>query len=448
VRIDLEDTRVGHFNFELLRVLSSQASGGADIGECIAVMKDVRKNDTESWIVAWNSLADRTADSADRFLQAGQTVSARRSLFKASTYYQAAVFYVRPEDPRFARLSYRSQELGKQAARLCNPPIEVLEIPYGEYKLPGYFLSGGPGRRPTLVTVGGFDSTGEELIHWIGFAAAERGWNCLIFEGPGQWSALRDNPALILRPDYEVPVKAVVDYAVARDDVDVSRIALIGYSLGGLLAPRAAAFDPRIRACIANPPVIDVGGAFRAVWPAALRRAGGLFDGLFDALFAALARRSLPMRWAFHHARWSMGIQRPHEFFEAWRPYTLHGLEEKLRQPLLCLFTEDEIAQTSKAMVLETIQFLTAIEAPVAMRFFTRRSGAASHCQMGGLHAAQASIFDWLDDVTRREPAPGSFSAPAELVEAIERYHGISVTERLDRERLTTVSQHNRQITT
>ena len=200
--------------------------------------------------------------------------------------------------------------------------------------------------------------------------------------------------------------------------LNVSRLALIGYSLGGLLAPRAAAFDPRIRACIANPPVIDVGNAIRAVWPAPLRRVGGVFDALFDVLFATFARRYVHVRWFYHHARWSMGIQHPHEFFETWRPYTLHGLETKLHQPFLCLFTEDEIAQTSKAMVLETMQFLTAIEAPVAIRFFSRRSGAASHCQMGGLQAAQATIFDWLDDVTRREPAPGSFSASPELIEA------------------------------
>jgi hypothetical protein len=437
MRIDLTDTGVGGFNFELLRVLSSQATGGADIGECIATMQDVRKNDTESWTVAWNSLADRTAESAERFLQAGQTVSARCALFKASTYYQAAVFYVRPENPRFTSLSRRSQELGRQAARLCNSPIEVLEIPFGEHKLPGYFLSGGSGRRPTLIAVGGFDSTGEELIHWIGFAAAERGWNCLIFEGPGQWSALRDDPALVLRPDYEVPVKAIVDYAVSRDDVDVSRIALIGYSLGGLFAPRAAAFDPRIFACIANPPVVDVGNAIRAVWPAALRRRG---DRLFDFLFAILARYSLHVRWFYHHACWSMGIRHPHDFFEAWRPYTLHGLEKKLRQPLLCLFTEDEGAQTSKPMVLETTQFLAAVEAPLTIRFFTRSSGAASHCQMGGLHAAQASIFDWLDEVTRQEPVPGSFSVPPELIEALERSHGERVVEPLAGKRCATVS--------
>jgi hypothetical protein len=441
MRINLQDTRVGLFNFELLRILSSQASGGAEIGECLAAMKEVRKNDTESWTVAWNSLADRTADSAQRYLQAGQMVSARGALFKASTYYQAAVFYVRPEDPRFVHLSSRAQELGKQAARLCNPPVEVLEIPFGAHKLPGYFLSGGEGRRPTLITLGGFDSTGEELMHFIGFAAAARGWNCLIFEGPGQWSALRDDPALVLRPDYEAPMKAVVDYALARGDVDGAKLALIGYSLGGLLAPRAAAFDPRIRFCIANPPVIDVGAGFRSVWPAVLRRNGRLFD----VLFAALAWCNVHVRWAYHHARWSLGIQHPHEFFEAWRPYSLYGLEKKLHQPLLCLFTEDEIAQTSKEVVLQLIQFLTSIEAPLALRLFTNRSGAASHCQMGGLSAAQAAVFDWLDEVTRQEPAPGTLSVPPELLEAIERYHGKSIKEVLDREIGASVSRCSAQ---
>jgi hypothetical protein len=155
-------------------------------------------------------------------LQAAQTVSARGAFFRASTYYQAAAFYVKLKDVRFARLSQRSQELGNQVAGPCEPPIEVLEIPFGAHKLPGYFLSRGSPRRPALVALGGFDSTGEDLIHWIGFAAAERGWNCLILEGPGQRSALRDDPALLLRHDYEVPVKAAIDYAVSRADVDGS----------------------------------------------------------------------------------------------------------------------------------------------------------------------------------------------------------------------------------
>ena len=84
----------------------------------------------------------------------------------------------------------------------------------------------------------GFDGSAEELYHFIGAVSPEYGWNCLIFEGPGQRGALHLNPKLKMRADYEVPVKAVVDYAISRNDVDEDKIALIGYSLGGYLAPR------------------------------------------------------------------------------------------------------------------------------------------------------------------------------------------------------------------
>jgi pimeloyl-ACP methyl ester carboxylesterase len=82
--------------------------------------------------------------------------------------------------------------------------------------------------------------------------AADRGWNCLVFEGPGQWGPVFDQPPLLLRPDWEKPVTAVADYAETRPEIDTQRLALIGYSLGGYLAPRAAAMEPRIRACIAS----------------------------------------------------------------------------------------------------------------------------------------------------------------------------------------------------
>ena len=58
-----------------------------------------------------------------------------------------------------------------------------------------------------------------------GAAAPAYGWNCLMFEGPGQWSALKTNPGLTFRPDYEKPVGAVVDYLLTRSDVDPGRLA-------------------------------------------------------------------------------------------------------------------------------------------------------------------------------------------------------------------------------
>jgi dipeptidyl aminopeptidase/acylaminoacyl peptidase len=137
-------------------------------------------------------------------------------------------------------------------------PFEVVNIPYEKGKsLPGYFLKADASNkpRPTLMSLGGADSLGEELCFWGGGAAAlRRGYNALLFEIPGQRGAMYSNPdaELFYRPDTEVPVKYVSDWVLARADVDPKRLALVGWSLGGYFAPRAVAFEKRIKACIAS----------------------------------------------------------------------------------------------------------------------------------------------------------------------------------------------------
>src|SRR5512133_4177027 len=168
-----------------------------------------------------------------------------------------AVFYAAPTDARHTTLWRRSKDCFQRMIPLAESTIECLEVEFEGARLPAYFVSGGSGVRPTLIALGGFDSTMEEVYGWIGGAAVDYGWNCLIFEGPGQWSALKNNPGLRFRPDYEKPVSAIVECLVRRPDVDPSKIALIGYSFGGYLAPRAAAGEPRIGACIANSLVVD-----------------------------------------------------------------------------------------------------------------------------------------------------------------------------------------------
>ncbi|MCC7022163.1 MAG: alpha/beta fold hydrolase, partial [Thermomicrobiales bacterium] len=113
-----------------------------------------------------------------------------------------------------------------------------------------------PEPRPTILFHGGFDSTLEELYPAAGAAAIERGYHCLAFAGPGQGRALREQ-GLPFRPDWEAVVTPVVDVALARPEVDPSRLALLGWSYGGLLAPRAAAFEPRIAALIAWDGIYD-----------------------------------------------------------------------------------------------------------------------------------------------------------------------------------------------
>lgn len=424
MKIDLTKTDVGGFNFEFLRLISSQNVGAAEIGECIDTVARISKDDLESWITEWNRTAARVAAIAQEQLDRGDTVAARSAFLRAANYFRAAEFYATHDDPRQDEAWQRSRECFVTAAPLLPYPPEPVEFLFDDACLPGYFVAGvGDGPRPTLVAISGFDGSGEELYYWIGPAAAERGWNCVIFEGPGQRGALHLNPGLVLRPDYEAPVAAVIDYAVRRPEVDSSRLALIGYSLGGFLATRAAAFEPRIRATIANSLVVDVGGAFKAVWPKVLQTS---FPQLVDTTFDVLARLRPDIRWGMDHARWAMGVAHPHDFFAAWAPFTLWGTENKLVSPLLCMIGEDEIAQTSPSMIADTIRYLRAVPGKTDVVYFPKESGASSHCQVGGLAYANPAIFAWLGHTFNGDtstPSTKDFQIPDNIASAIRHYH-------------------------
>ncbi len=86
--------------------------------------------------------------------------------------------------------------------------------------------------------------------------AVERGYNCLLFEGPGQGEMIREQK-IPFRYDWEKVVGPVIDFAEDLPQVDTDRIALMGISFGGYFAPRAAAFDDRIKVCIANGGIYD-----------------------------------------------------------------------------------------------------------------------------------------------------------------------------------------------
>ncbi len=83
-----------------------------------------------------------------------------------------------------------------------------------------------------------------ERYFFLVTAARARGYPILCYEGPGQGSVLREQ-GVPMTPEWERPTSALLDAFLATH-MKPSRIALLGLSLGGYLAPRAAAFDERI----------------------------------------------------------------------------------------------------------------------------------------------------------------------------------------------------------
>jgi pimeloyl-ACP methyl ester carboxylesterase len=239
-----------------LVTLSKHAFGGSEIGECYAAAARIQEGDVASWREAWGTLAEKVEALARSAEAKGHRVSARQCYLRAVTYYRNVLWGARASDPRYRATLVKSRVLFKRFAALSEPPIEVVEVPYGGTVLPAYFLrpDASGKRRPTVI-IG--DNASEELYYWVGPPALERGYNVLLVDLPG--IGLNSFNGLPFRFDTEVPVKAVIDFLCARSDVDLSRIVVYGGGEGGgYIVTRAAAHEHRIAACVADPLVCDM----------------------------------------------------------------------------------------------------------------------------------------------------------------------------------------------
>ena len=393
------------FSFETLRAAGFANYGGAELGEVLVTARAIRDGEETDWHREWKATAGRVQTLGERALDAGHRVSAREAFLRASNYYRTAEFFLREDpasDPEVTLLSGRSRDTFASAARLLDTPVEDVRIPYEDTTLPGYlYLVDNTGRpRPTVIYNSGYDSTLEESYFAIAAAALSRGYNVLAFDGPGQGAALREQ-RLVFRPDWEAVITPVMDYALSRPETAPDSIALFGYSLGGYLVARAAAFEHRVAAVVLDDGVFDFSAAFRGSLPPFL--SSWVAEGRDDAALPVLALMTganLQMRWAVNNGIWAMGATSAADLIRKTAAYTLDGVAEKISCPTLILDAENDQFLKGQPQLVEQ-----AITAPTQLVTLTEAEGAGEHCHMGAMSRAHSTIFDWLDDTLVPTPA-------------------------------------------
>ncbi len=387
-------------NYVFQAMLGSAYYRAADIGTCLAIADQIIDGDWASALRALLVAGDKFSAVADAAAANGLRTSAREAYMQAASYIFSATYFVNPIGPAdaFAFNWLRHQELWDKAAALLDPPVDQLPFPYEKTTLPGYFfkVDDSGRRRPLIILVNGSD--GGTVTAWtLGVAAAlERGYNAYTFYGPGQGTALLLQK-LYCRPDWESVISPLLNYLLIRREVDPGRIALIGTSEGGYWAPRAAAFDPRIAACVADPGVWDVSTA----WTQALPKpkldllAGGQqqsFDNLIriGLRFNARAMATLVLRMR------PFGMNSPYEAFKAVQQYKLAGVAEQIRCPMLIADPEGDQFWPGQSQKL-----YDALPGPKTLLKFTAAEGGDMHCEpkVPGLRAQR--IFDWLDQTLK-----------------------------------------------
>ena len=376
----------GNYSWDLGVLMALQLGGHpSEIDEACrdlkpwAAREDAKTNPEvqTAWLEAWLGIAEKVSAKAAADEQEGHRLSAANKYRRACVYYQTAERMAPHGDSRKQDCYRRYLETFEKAVTLAGVPMEWVEVPYEGTSLPSLFLHGaGEGPRPCMIGFDGFDVT-KEWTYLSGMAPelARRGVSVLIVDHPGVGLALRERglPAVV---ETERPAAACLDYLEGRDDVN-ERVGIMGMSLGGYYAPRAAAFEPRLKACVA--------------WGARWDNAGSHGRILRDPN----AARSIP-GW-IDHALWVYGQPDVESCAEMIAQMTLEGVAERIACPLLVAHGEND-RQVPGEQARQTVD--AAVNSPRAeLRVFTREEGGCEHVNGDNFSLAIDVIADWCAEV-------------------------------------------------
>ena len=213
----------------------------------------------DEWLDAWCETAELHLELAAAAEEAGRKQTAGEAFVRAALCFHFAKYVWVLDAERNRQTTIRARDTLREAHRLLDPTTERIEAPLdGAAVIANLRRPREPERPPLVLLIPGLDSTKEEFFNFER-VFLDRGLATLSMDGPGQGEGGFELP---IRPDYEAAVTAILDTLEGRDDLDLGRVGAAGVSLGGYYAPRAAAFEPRLRAVAA----VSGPGNFGELW--------------------------------------------------------------------------------------------------------------------------------------------------------------------------------------
>ncbi|MDX6757967.1 dipeptidyl aminopeptidase [Streptomyces sp. F8] len=384
------------FDFEVMALLGAAWQKGSDPGEVLATASALRDADGRGWFEGWTELGRRVRSDGERAAAAGLRTSARDAWLRAAGYFGMGLVAADAlgDESRLLAVFREHRECFDRFAAAWEPAAERVAVPYeGGTALPGYLFrpAAADAEAPTVIVNNGSDGPVSTAWTMLGAPAVARGWNALLFDGPGQQSMLFEH-RVPFRPDWENVITPVVDFLLGLDGIAPGRLALAGISQGGYWVPRALAFERRIAAGVADPGVVSVADAWWNNFPPELHE---LFDSGDRDAFDGVMREGIAEDGEFAAFwRWRAkpyGIDSPFDLLTEMGRYDLTGVLDRITVPLLVTSPEGEQFWPGQPRRL-----YEALPGEKAFVEFTAAEGADKHCEPLGRALFEQRVFDWL----------------------------------------------------
>jgi hypothetical protein len=400
------------FDAQLQRTAAKTACRAADLGQVLSVARRITPGDYASWYAQWFTEGRAEAERARAASARGHHHNAGEAWLRASEYFRAAYFFARryPQGAallaawRRCRDAFRAALPALSAVEEPALPfaIDPVQIPWQDIHLEGYVLrvhrAPGSAAAPTVLMPCGYDSPVEEFYSLGGYEAARRGFNVVAFSGPGQAEMLyeRDLP---FRHDFEAVVGPVIDFvertAESGGGLDPTRIALVGRSFAGYLAPRAASREPRVGALAADPAQSDMGALvarrFPPEWLELLERGDPALNEKLWSAFPGMRGQEFWLSRLRAH-----GLATPLDYCREMRRWTVDV--EAIRCPAFVSYGEGDFAQ-----VLTEDFFERLPNSNKRLVVYRDADGSGGHCEGLGPTRYFSDLYGWLRDLW---PAP------------------------------------------
>ncbi|NXY97313.1 alpha/beta fold hydrolase [Streptomyces sp. BR123] len=394
------------FNFNALLALGGSGRGAGEVGEVLTAVNAINKAgpSAQTYVETFGKLADRLSKAPEG--NKPGTATTRSRALRASQYYSQALFFVLGSDaPGNEEQLYKSARRAWDTfCKLSDPAPVTANVPYGNTPLPVWFFrpDDSAGRRPTVILTNGSDGQNVDMWTYGVSAALERGWNALVYDGPGQGQLLFLD-RVVFTPRWETVVTPLVDWLAARSDVDTDRIALTGLSMGGELAPRAAAHESRIAALAAMPGVLKPWLGFpaeiREILTPDKEETNNIWNkevvpGLSPAEAATLKKRfepfSAPAMLAARQGKMFTDFYTPAKLVES---LDITDVVERIKTPTLVLDYDDEQFYPGQPR-----EFFDKLTSPKDYVKLSAATGAQLHCSPMAPQEHCEVVFDWLQE--------------------------------------------------
>ena len=349
-------------------------------------------------------VAARIKTSADwkrEMIKLGDTAMREERTGNAIAYYRMSEFFMYDGDPdkrRYYELATKLfYEYYADYFEGENARIERYDVPYENVKLPVMHVRPIGECKGKILIHGGNDSYFEEFLFSLLYLQ-EKGFEVYLFEGPGQGGVMRVQ-GMHFTHEWEKPVKAVLDF------FDLSDITIVGISLGGYLAPRAAAFDKRITKVVAWSVFPCFQDILVSMQPQSTQRAFRILmklhaRTLLNIVFGKKAKSSPIIDWGIKHGCYAYEAKDAYSYAKKLKLYDLAPVADRITQDVLILGANDDHF-INYHLVGREIDMLTNVKS-LTFRLFTDKENAQNHCNIGNGKLALDTICDWIGEMNDR----------------------------------------------